>query len=84
MTLVPEQFKYFTRLSVFYQDIKREEDDYLFVPALRRSLRSSTSARCAPLGSGDFTKDDVRGGFNGQSLNISVPVFARSEDPGAH
>jgi hypothetical protein len=61
----PEQFKYIAELTIFYQDVKREEDNYIFVPALRRSLRTSTTARCAPGGTTDFTKDDNRAAFNG-------------------
>jgi hypothetical protein len=70
MVLEPEQFRYSAHLSIFYQDIKRDQDAYIFIPALRRSLRISMAARCAdyePMG--DFTPDDMRQGFNG---NVSM------------
>ncbi len=35
------------------------------MPALRRSLRLSATARCAPLFGSDMIKDDQRGGYNG-------------------
>jgi hypothetical protein len=78
MIWAPEQFKYFTDLTIFYQDIKREEDNYVFVPAFRRTLRTSTFARCAPLFGGDYTKDDARGGFNGR-LSIFQANFLRDQ-----
>ncbi len=78
MTLIPEHFKYFTSLTIFYQDTSREEDNYLFAPALRRSLRTSTVARCAPVGGGDFTQDDLRGGFNG-GVAIFQSQFLRDQ-----
>jgi hypothetical protein len=52
-------------LTIFWQDNLRDEDDYVFVPALRRSLRLSASARCAPLFGSDAIKDDQRYGWNG-------------------
>ncbi len=65
MQQTPEQSKYTTVLTIFWQDSLREEDDYVFVPALRRSLRLSASARCAPLFGTDAIKDDQRYGWNG-------------------
>ncbi len=52
-------------LTIFWQDNLRDEDDYVFVPALRRSLRLSASARCSPLFGTDLIKDDQRYGWNG-------------------
>src|SRR5260370_16826741 len=60
-----EQSKFTTVLTIFWQDNLREEDDYVFVPALRRSLRLSASARCSPLFGSDAIKDDQRYGWNG-------------------
>ncbi len=65
MQTTPEQSKYTTVLTIFWQDNLRDEDDYVFVPALRRSLRLSASARCAPLFGTDAIKDDQRYGWNG-------------------
>ena len=74
----PEQFKYITELTIFYQDVKREEGNYVFLPALRRSLRTATTARCSPFGGGDFTKDDVRAGFNG-GISVFDAQFLRDQ-----
>ncbi|MGA2411441.1 MAG: DUF1329 domain-containing protein [Candidatus Binataceae bacterium] len=61
----PEQSKYTAVLTLLWQDNLKEDDDYAFVPALRRSLRLSSSARCAPLLGSDMVKDDQRVGWNG-------------------
>src|SRR5581483_228694 len=65
MVEVPEQSKYTADLTIFFQDNLREEENYVFIPALRRSLRLSVSARCAPLFGSDMTHDDQRIGWNG-------------------
>lgn len=61
----PEQSRYTAVLTLFWQDNLKDEDDYAFVPALRRTLRLSSSARCAPLLGSDMVKDDQRVGWNG-------------------
>lgn len=61
----PEESKYTADLTIFYEDIDKPEGNFIYVPALRRSLRLASTARCAPLFSTDFTHDDERAGFNG-------------------
>lgn len=61
----PEQSRYTAALTLFWQDNLKDEDDYAFVPALRRSLRLASSARCSPLLGSDMVKDDQRVGWNG-------------------
>ncbi|MGH7905714.1 MAG: DUF1329 domain-containing protein [Candidatus Binataceae bacterium] len=63
--LLPEQDKYTQNLTLYYNDPSKPEVVVLFIPALRRSLRLSTAARCAPFVGTDWTQDDVRTGFNG-------------------
>ncbi|HTW88578.1 MAG TPA: DUF1329 domain-containing protein [Candidatus Binataceae bacterium] len=64
--LAPEQSKYVAQLSLYYSDPTRTEDLFLFVPALRRSLRLSAAARCSPTVGTDFTQDDARNSnYNG-------------------
>lgn len=68
MVETPEQSKYTALLSLFYKDEQSNPfpDTYVFVPALRRSLRLSVSARCAPIYGSDWTNDDAKTiGFNG-------------------
>jgi len=61
----PEQSRYTADLTIFWQDLTKTEDNFVFVPALRRSLRLSASARCSPLLGSDMIHDDQRGGYNG-------------------
>lgn len=61
----PEQSRYTADLTLFWQDLSKMEDSFVFVPSLRRSLRLSVSARCAPLFGSDMVHDDQRGGYNG-------------------
>jgi hypothetical protein len=53
-------------LTVFYKDYETWQDSYVFVPALRRSLRLSTTARCSPTAGSDLVQDDAKAnGMNG-------------------
>lgn len=62
----PEQAKYTAQLTLFYKNNQRFQDEYVFIPSLRRSMRLSSSARCSPLLGTDFTQDDYQvSGFNG-------------------
>ncbi len=64
--ITPEQSRYTTNLTVFYKNPNKPEDDYVFVPALRRSLRLAVTARCAPAAGSDLVLDDYfTPGFNG-------------------
>jgi hypothetical protein len=63
--ILPEQTKYLTALAIFPDDPQRDPELYVFLPSLRRSLRLSSAARCAPLQGTDWTNDDQRGGFSG-------------------
>lgn len=72
MVEYPEESKYTTDLSLFYSDFTKFPDDYVFVPALRRTLRVATSARCAPLFGSDMTHDDQKTGFNSGLTNFQA------------
>jgi hypothetical protein len=62
----PEQSKYTANLLLFHKDNQLPQDSYVFVPALRRSLRLAVTARCAPVAGSDFVQDDYNTkGFNG-------------------
>ncbi len=65
MLLEPEQEKYTQTLTLYYVDQTRPEDDFLFLPSMRRVIRESSNSRCAPASGTDFVFDDFRGGFNG-------------------
>jgi hypothetical protein len=65
----PEQSKYVNALQIFYDDPGKLPETFVFVPALRRSLRTSSAARCSPLLGSDYTEDDER------SMNLQPPIF---------
>jgi hypothetical protein len=65
----PEQSKYTTNLVIVPEDLTKDQENYVFLPSLRRSLRLSTAARCSPLVGGDYTSDDIN------LLNIQIPNF---------
>jgi hypothetical protein len=70
MQETPEQARYTASLSLFYKDQQTNPypDTYIFVPALRRSLRLSSSSRCSPVFGFDWTYDDAKtNGFNGST-----------------
>ncbi|HZO82522.1 MAG TPA: DUF1329 domain-containing protein [Candidatus Binataceae bacterium] len=77
MQETPEQAKYTQSLELFYMDQQKTLDLYVFVPALRRSLRLATTARCAPVFGSDWTNDDAKTiGFNGGIALFDAKVLA--------
>jgi hypothetical protein len=70
MQETPEQARYTASLGIYYKDQESNAfpDQYVFVPALRRSLRLSTSSRCSPVFGFDWAYDDAKtNGFNGST-----------------
>ena len=62
----PEQLRYTTYLMLFPKDNQRPKEFFLYVPSLRRWIRSSWAAHCAPIAGTDYVEDDYRRiGFNG-------------------
>jgi hypothetical protein len=60
----PEQSKYTVSLIIYFTDPTRIQEIWSFVPSLRRPLRLSASARCAPSAGSDGTTEDQKSGFN--------------------
>jgi hypothetical protein len=66
----PEQARYTASLNLFYIDQEKAPfpATFVFVPALRRSLRLASTARCSPVFGFDWTYDDAKtNGFNGST-----------------
>jgi hypothetical protein len=79
MQLTPEQARYTASLSIFYQDQETNPypDTYVFVPALRRSLRLGSASRCSPVFGFDWSYDDANGnGFNGSTSVYTADFLA--------
>jgi len=75
MEETPEQARYTASLSLFFNDQEAHPypDTYVFVPALRRSLRLSSTARCSPVFGFDWTYDDAKtNGFNGSTSTYTA------------
>lgn len=60
--LAPEQGKYSAILDLTPSDPTELDDLYEYVPTLRKSLRLSQAARCAPVFGSDYLIDDQNGG----------------------
>ncbi len=58
----PEQSKYSTLLDLLPADPTKIDEMYEYVPTLRRSLRLSQAARCAPVFGSDYLVDDENNG----------------------
>jgi hypothetical protein len=58
----PEQGKYTATLLLSPNDPTAIDELYAYIPSLRRSLRLSEAARCAPLFGTDFTWEDLDSG----------------------
>jgi hypothetical protein len=54
----PEQIKYVTALNITFDDPNHFPESYVFLPSLRRAIRLSSAARCAPFQGQDFNNDD--------------------------
>jgi hypothetical protein len=66
----PEQARYTASLNLFFIDQEKTPfpDTFVFVPALRRSLRLANTARCSPVFGFDWSYDDAKtNGFNGST-----------------
>jgi hypothetical protein len=71
--LAPEQSKYTTELEMLHDDPTVVPELYVYLPSLRRSLRLSSAARCAPLLGTDYTGDD------GAGVSVTSPGLFRIE-----
>jgi Protein of unknown function (DUF1329) len=72
MTLEPEQDRYTAYLTVNYADPARPEDEFAFLPALRRYQPISSAARCSETGGMDATFEDFHNGFDSNLTELNV------------
>ena len=79
MEETPEQARYTASLNLFFVDQEKNPfpDTFVFVPALRRSLRLASTARCSPVFGFDWSYDDAKtNGFNGSTSIYSGDFLA--------
>lgn len=75
----PEEDRYSTQLTVYYDQPEKLEDLFLFVPALRRTIRLSSAARCSPVAGTDYAQDDIHYGFNGGIVRWSADYLGNEQ-----
>jgi hypothetical protein len=71
--VAPEQSKYTVEIQMTPDDAIRVPEIYVFLPSLRRSLRLSSAARCAPALGTDYVGDDSNGNIG--SPGLFIPVY---------
>jgi hypothetical protein len=79
MVLEPEQSRYTAVLNISYADLSRDEDQFVFLPALRRYLPVSASARCSPSQGTDATPEELRSGFDSNLTQVKVDLVAEKK-----
>ncbi|MBF6569295.1 MAG: DUF1329 domain-containing protein [Candidatus Binataceae bacterium] len=80
MLTEPEQVKYTANLTLYYTDLSKPIDTFLFIPALRRSLRLSAGARCSPVVGTDYAQDDAnKSNFNGDWRIFDANVIGEGQ-----
>ncbi|HEV3115134.1 MAG TPA: DUF1329 domain-containing protein [Candidatus Binataceae bacterium] len=72
---MPEQERYTAQLALLPDDPEKVQEIYVFVPALRRSVRMSSAARCSPLLGSDFNQDDNSDGVFFQPPNFKATLL---------
>lgn len=75
----PEQSRYTTSLSLWSDDPSKVQDSYVFLPSLRRSLRLSAAARCAPSLGLDWVLDDGLQGVGFQPSNFRFNLLGEKK-----
>jgi Protein of unknown function (DUF1329) len=75
----PEQSKYSTLLDLLPADPTRLDELYEYVPTLRRSLRLSQAARCAPVFGSDYLVDDENDGPPGLPQLFEVSYLGQQK-----
>jgi hypothetical protein len=72
MVLEPEQKRYTATLNISSTDLTRPEDQFAFIPALRRYQPLSSAARCSPSQGTDATPEEFRSGFDSNVTQLKV------------
>ena len=79
MVLEPEQLRYAANLYISYTDLSRPDDQFAFIPALRRYQPISTLARCSPTHDTDAIPEDLHEGFDSNLTQVKVDLLAEKK-----
>jgi hypothetical protein len=81
MVLEPEESHYTAALNVSYTDPSRPDDQYAFLPALRRYQPISTLARCSATPGTDTTSEEQHSGFDSNLTQLKVDFLGEKKTP---
>lgn len=83
-TMYPRDSAGTTILQQRYTDPTKLDDNWVFIPSIRRVRRSSTSQRCATLAPTDYNLDDVISGFNGKVPSFTYKLLGKQKVLAVH
>lgn len=67
-----------TTLEIRYDDPKRPDDLYIYIPAIRRIRRATTTQRCQTLAPSEFVLDDINS-HNGKITDFNYRVLGEKK-----
>jgi len=79
MTIEPEQDKYTAYLTVNYADPTKPEDEFIFLPSLRRYQPVATAARCSESAGLDQTYEDFHNGLDTDLTQLDVEYLGQRQ-----
>jgi uncharacterized protein YxjI len=67
-----------TTLEIRYDDPKKSDDLYIYIPSIRRIRRATTTQRCQTLAPSEFNLDDINS-FNGKITDFSYKFLGEKK-----
>jgi hypothetical protein len=67
-----------TTLEIRYDDPKRADDLYIYIPSIRRIRRATTTQRCQTLAPSEFNLDDINS-FNGKITDFNYKLLGEKK-----
>jgi uncharacterized protein YxjI len=67
-----------TTLEIRYDDPKRPDDLYIYIPSIRRIRRATTTQRCQTLAPSEFNLDDINS-FNGKITDFNYKFLGEKK-----
>jgi uncharacterized protein YxjI len=67
-----------TTLEIRYDDPKRADDLYIYIPSIRRIRRATTTQRCQTLAPSEFNLDDINS-FNGKITDFNYKFLGEKK-----
>jgi hypothetical protein len=67
-----------TTLEIRYDDPKKSDDLYIYIPSIRRIRRATTTQRCQTLAPSEFNLDDINS-FNGKITDFNYKFLGEKK-----